>query len=118
MHHQQDPKMQNCIQACWECRDECQTALFTHCLYEGGKHTEAEHVKLMADCIQICQTAADFMTRESSMHIAICAACAEICEACARSCEKIDSDHMKQCAETCRRCAQSCREMSQMAKAA
>ena len=108
----------NCITTCWECRDECQKTLFTHCLYEGGKHLEPEHVKLMADCIQICQTAADFMTRQSPLHASVCAACADICEACAKSCEAIGGEHMKRCAEICRRCAQSCREMSQMKEAA
>ncbi len=109
---------QNCITTCWECRDECQKTLFTHCLYEGGKHVTPEHVKLMTDCIQICQAAADFMTRQSSLHASVCAACDEICEACAKSCEAIGGEHMKRCAEICRRCAQTCREMSQMKKAA
>lgn len=118
MHHQNNPEMTKCITTCWECRTECQETLFNHCLYEGGKHAEAEHVKLMTDCIQICQTAADFMTRGSALHMATCAACAEICDACAKSCDQIGGDHMKKCAETCRRCAQSCREMSQMKRAA
>jgi hypothetical protein len=110
--------MQECIQLCWECRTECQETLFNHCLQEGGKHAEAEHVKLMMDCIQACQTAADFMTRGSSLHASECAACADVCEACAESCERIGGEHMKACAEICRRCAASCREMGNMRKAA
>tara|TARA_B100000378_G_C17922182_1_gene370098 strand:- start:47 stop:223 length:177 start_codon:yes stop_codon:yes gene_type:complete len=58
------------------------------------------------------------MRRNSKVHMAICAACAEVCEACAESCERIGGDHMKRCAEACRACAKSCREMSQMKKAA
>lgn len=79
---------------------------------------EAEHVKLMADCIQACQTAADFMVRNSQLHAATCAACADVCEACARSCEKIGGEEMKRCAELCRKCAKSCREMGKMKEAA
>lgn len=110
--------MKDCTQLCWECRAECQETLFNHCIEEGGKHVAPEHVRLMADCIQICQTAADFMTRNSALHLTVCAACADICEACARSCEKIGGEHMNRCAELCRRCAASCRTMSKMRKAA
>lgn len=117
MHHNHGP-MKDCIELCWKCRTECQDTLFNHCLEEGGKHLEPEHVRLMADCIQICQASADAMTRHSSMHASICTACAEICEACAKSCEKIGGEHMKACAETCRQCAKACRDMGQMKKAA
>lgn len=118
MPHQHNAHMQDCISQCDDCHDTCQETLYNHCLAEGGKHAEAEHVKLMTDCIQICHTSADFMRRNSKVHMAICAACAEVCEACAESCERIGGDHMKRCAEACRACAKSCREMSQMKKAA
>lgn len=117
MHHHQE-HVQSCITLCWECRDECQDTLFNHCLPQGGKHAEPEHVKLMMDCIQACQTAADFMTRQSPLHASTCAACADVCEACAQSCERIGGDMMQRCADLCRRCAQSCREMGNMKKAA
>lgn len=105
-------RMKDCIELCWECRDECQTALYQHCLTMGGEHAAKDHVTIMADCVQACQTAADFMTRGSQLHAAECAACAEVCEACAESCERVGGDFMMRCAEVCRRCAQSCREMS------
>lgn len=117
MHHDHG-SMSECIQLCWECRNECQKTLFTHCLEMGGKHVEKEHVKLMADCIQACQTAADFMVRNSQFHTSECTACADICEACAVSCDRIGGEEMKRCAELCRRCAQSCREMGKMKNAA
>jgi len=114
----QDVALEACIKLCWACRHDCQKTLFRHCLEEGGAHAAPDHVKLMTDCMEICQTAADFMTRESSMHTATCRACAEICEACARSCERIGDSHMNACAEICRQCAASCREMSDTRKAA
>jgi hypothetical protein len=73
-----------------------------------------DHAVLMNDCIQACQTAADFMVRGSARHAVECAACAEVCEACAASCEAFDCDEMKACADICRRCARSCRDMSRM----
>jgi hypothetical protein len=114
MHHMEhmDENMKNCIETCNGCRDECETMLFQHCLEEGGKHVEQMHVKLMADCIEICQTAAHFMLRGSDQQMAVCGTCADICEACAESCEKIGGEEMKNCAETCRKCAEACREMS------
>ena len=57
MHHT-NTAMHESIHLCWDCRTECQKMLFLCCLEMGGKHLEKEHVKLMADCIQVCQTAA------------------------------------------------------------
>ena len=104
--------VQSCIAACWQCRDECQSTLFNHCLQMGGTHVSAGHVKLMTDCIQICQTSADFMTRGSELHKVTCAACAEVCEACAQSCDAIGGVEMTKCADICRHCAEICRSMS------
>lgn len=92
--------------------------LFGHCLEQGGEHVVSEHVRVMMDCIQACQVAADFMTRNSPLHAAECEACAAVCEACARSCEAIDDTVMQQCAEICRRCAEHCRAMGQQKQAA
>lgn len=63
-----DTAMKECMELCWECRHECQTALYGHCLDRGGRHAAPYHVKLMQDCIDICQVAAD------------------VCERCAKSC--------------------------------
>lgn len=115
MHHQ---SMKECLALCQDCHSVCQETLFTHCLSMGGKHVEEAHVKLLADCIQICQTAADFMERGSEFHAYVCEACATICEACADSCETIGGAEMKACAEICRRCADSCRDMANMKEAA
>ena len=109
-------RMQECIDECWKCRTHCQETLFNYCLEEGGKHVESRHIKLMTDCIQICQIAADFMTRNSELHIAVCKACAEICEACAKSCEDVDDEKMKECAKVCLACAETCREMAKMGR--
>jgi hypothetical protein len=113
-----DPAMRDCIQQCWDCRDTCQSTLYNYCLEQGGHHVEQAHVRVMADCVQICQTAADFMTRGSELHAAVCLACAEVCEACAESCEAMDDESMDICARACRDCAESCRRMSQMARTA
>lgn len=118
MQNTQNASLQECIDACWECRNDCQETLFNFCLEKGGKHVAAAHVRLMVDCIAACQIAADFMVRNSQFHVAECATCAEVCDACAKSCEDIGGEEMKRCAEICRRCAKSCRDMGKMKKAA
>jgi hypothetical protein len=84
-------------------------------LDKGGDHARTEHVTLLLDCAEICQTAANFMLRNSELHSRVCALCAEVCDRCAEDCEKLaaDDDMMRQCAQACRRCAEACREMAQ-----
>ncbi|RUL89481.1 four-helix bundle copper-binding protein [Tautonia sociabilis] len=113
-----DRRIEDCIRQCRDCHDVCENTLYHQCLEMGGDHVEARLVRLMADCIQACQTAADFMRRGSEFQASQCASCAEICEACAESCERVGGAEMTRCAEACRRCAQSCREMGRTRKAA
>ena len=117
MNHEQH--MKECLQRCQECHVIC-TETAQHCLTMGGKHSEAEHIRLLLDCAEICQTSADFLMRSSPRHVLTCNVCSEICSMCADSCERLASEDtmMKKCADVCRRCAQSCRQMAQMKVAA
>jgi hypothetical protein len=110
MNHQR----QQCIRECIECYSIClQTTI--HCLEMGGPHAEPAHIRLMTDCAEICQTSANFMLRDSELHVRTCAVCAEICERCADDCERFGNEaRMRACADTCRRCAESCRQMAVM----
>jgi hypothetical protein len=78
----------------------------------GGEYAQPNHIRLLLDCAEICQTNANFMLRGSDLHGLICATCAEVCDRCAGDCDRFDDAQMKRCAETCRRCAESCREMA------
>lgn len=115
MSHERNQEMEICIDNCQNCHEVCLETI-SHCLETGGEHASADHIKLLQDCVQICQTSADFMIRGSEHHALICGACAEICEACAEECEKMatgdGADFMRRCAEACRKCAESCRRMS------
>jgi hypothetical protein len=86
-----------------------------YCHEMGGDHVQPEHIKLMADCEEICQLSAHFMLRGSEFHAQTCGVCAEVCERCAEECEQFDDATMTSCAEICRDCAESCREMARMA---
>jgi len=107
-----NPSMQECIDTCVNCHRVCLETFTQHCLKMGGAHVEQQHARLMLDCIQICQTCADFMLRGSELHQITCNACAEICQLCAEDCARFEGDEMRRCAETCSHCAQVCHEMA------
>ena len=107
-----NPTMQSGVRAALECQTTC-TETVIHCLMKGGAHAEPSHIRMLLDCAEICQLAANFMSRESDAHPRVCEVCAEVCERCATSCEQLaDDDDMRRCAEACRSCAESCREMA------
>ena len=110
--------MDDCIDWCTTCHDICLQTV-NYCLGMGGEHAAQDHIRLLLDCAQICQTGADFMLRESSVHGATCTACADVCERCAQDCARFEGDEIMQaCADTCRGCAESCRNMARLAQAA
>lgn len=108
--HSNATAIEPCRDACTTCAQTCTHLLFQHCLSAGGDHAEPVHIRLMADCANICQTAAAFMTRGSPLHTKVCAVCAEICAACAESCRSLDG--MQDCVTACERCAEACRSMA------
>jgi len=105
-------EMLQCLKNCQECHSVCLITV-AHCLGMGGEHAERDHIRLMLDCAQICQTSADFMLRGSGLHARTCAVCAEVCALCAEDCSRFPEDRqMKACVEACRVCAASCRRMA------
>ncbi|MDQ3712092.1 MAG: four-helix bundle copper-binding protein [Acidobacteriota bacterium] len=115
MSHERNQEMENCIDNCQSCHEVCLETI-AHCLEMGGEHASPAHIKLLQDCVQICQTSADFMIRGSDFHAQTCGVCADICDACAKECESManGADFMQRCADACRKCAESCRKMSSM----
>ena len=111
--HDLPESMLQCIEHCRDCQRACMQTL-TYCLQQGGRHAAANHIRLMIDCAEMCQTAANFMLRGSDLHVHVCAACADVCERCAEDCgAHFTNDlRMQACAEACRRCAESCRQMA------
>lgn len=104
--------VEQCLNNCTECHNICVEVL-TYCVEKGNKHTDPEHIRLLRDCAEICQTAANFMLRGSKLHGLVCKICAEICRKCADHCDKFaGDDKMKMCAEVCRRCADTCQQMA------
>ena len=107
--------MRRCAEECHSCHDICLETI-SHCLHKGGHHADPHHIRLMMDCVQICQTSGDFMLRGSDLHAHTCQACSVVCAKCADDCAKMGDDAvMKACAAQCRRCADSCSKMAAMA---
>jgi hypothetical protein len=102
--------MRDAIKACLDCHSTCLQTAMSYCLERGGRHVEQQHLRLMLNCAEICQTSANFMLSGSPLHARVCAVCAEVCEACAKSCEQVGD--MRECVEECKRCAKSCRSMT------
>jgi Domain of Unknown Function (DUF326) len=104
--------MLRCIVLCKECHEVCLRAI-SHCLQKGGKHAAPDHIRLLLDCSEICETSANFMLRGSALHATTCGACAEVCERCAEDCDRLGDDGvMRRCADVCRRCAEVCHRMA------
>lgn len=104
-------ELQQCIDACSECSQVC-TETVAYCLEQGGAHARADHVRLLLDCAEICQTSANYMSRGSDLHAETCAVCADVCDRCAQACASFEDEQMRRCADVCRRCAESCRHMA------
>lgn len=97
--------MLDCIDDCTDCHALCVETI-NYCLGRGGSHSEDDHIRLMLDCAEICQTSANFLLRGSDLHPLTCEACAEVCDRCARDCERLDGDAgMRDCIESGRRMA-------------
>lgn len=111
-HHTND-EMDKCIRICQDCHALC-TKMIEHCLMLGGKHAAPDHIRLMIDCAQLCETTAQYLIRGSSLHGRMCGLCAEACRQCADNCQQLagDDQMVKQCVELCRSCAGSCERMA------
>jgi hypothetical protein len=70
--HQISQEMRACIDECLRCYQTCLGTAMTHCLEQGGKHTEPEHFRLMMACFEICRTAAHFMLIGTPHHKHTC----------------------------------------------
>jgi hypothetical protein len=102
--------LDKCIENCLECSRICLETV-PECLRMGGQHSTADHIALLFNCADICQTSAKFMISGSPLHVSTCRACAEVCEACATDCRTI-GEGMQECIKACDRCSETCRQMA------
>jgi hypothetical protein len=79
---EQHADLDGCVDLCQSAHRTCVEAML-YCLGRGGAFADADHIRLLPDCADICQTTADFMLRQSPLHGSVCAVCAEVCDQCA-----------------------------------
>ncbi|MEW5853510.1 MAG: four-helix bundle copper-binding protein [Myxococcota bacterium] len=111
--HQISTDMQRCIDACVNAHAVCVAAV-EYCLKVGGKHANPEHIRMLLDTAEMCETAAHFMLRGSPLHTRTCGLTSEVAEECANSVESLDSGdpQLRAVADAIRECVVSCREMA------
>lgn len=98
-------EMENCIAGCLACQAICLQTAF-HCLEIGGARATADHIRLLLDCAEMCESSVHFMVSRSPFEGRICALCAEACRACEAACRRMSDEIDLRCAESCRRCAE------------
>ena len=112
-HAMMGGKTSECAKACSDCARAC-SSCSTHCAEMLGAGKAAHKASLMScqDCADVCNAAAEIVSRRGPMTDLICRACADACGLCGKECEKFPSDkHMTMCAKECRRCEKACRDM-------
>jgi len=105
-------KIENCIAACRQCADACET-----CAIENKGKAGMENSVIL--CIA-CRDACDELIIEGKYGTtdldALYTKCEVSCISCASECAKhIDMKYCKECAEACNQCAVECEAMLSVA---
>jgi hypothetical protein len=69
--HYLNDDMLHCIEVCFRLPKACLQTV-PYCLQMGGHHAKPNHIRLMLDCAEVCQTSANFMLRGSDLHAYTC----------------------------------------------
>ncbi|NIP81500.1 MAG: hypothetical protein GWM90_20710 [Gemmatimonadetes bacterium] len=104
-------EMARCIDECTRTHQVCLTAS-GHALRHGGAENTAHVIRVLSDCVEICQTAANFMLRGSPNHRQVCSVSARICREVAEECSVFDDEVMRQVVEVTTACAETCEAMA------
>lgn len=104
----------SCIQACLDCHRACLEAVAY--LQTSGLPVEADHIRLLFNCAELCQTNANLLRGAVDVTWRACGLCADVCQRCAAYCDEFADDAtMRRCAEACRRCAAACAQAAALA---
>jgi hypothetical protein len=106
---QTDSRVQDCIERCQRCQQFCLETINKH-LGSGSTQADAEDIRMMMACVEICSACVRFMLLGSPLMARVCGVCAEVCDACSKECGRMKD---VVCADVCRQCADSCRAVAQ-----
>lgn len=101
------PEITRALDECTRCHQICLTGS-GHVLRQGGDLADARHIRLLSDCVELCETNSNFMLRGSPFAQETAALCAEICRQCADELDGSDDAVIQTCADACRDCAEAC----------
>lgn len=102
----QQSRRQSCIDECLRCYQVCLGTASGHCLDVGDRHVQADHMRLILACAELCRTSAAILLIGTIHHKAICRECATLCDDCAKYCRTVGG--MEACIAACDECAASC----------
>lgn len=103
-------ELQQCIQDLQSCHDVCaQTAV--NCQEAGGDHAKPEHIAMLQDCAEMCQTTTHFMQHDNPLYGYVAQACAQVTTHCGEECTQMgDTD----CANACQNAAWSLEQITKL----
>ena len=101
------PETERALDECTRCHQVCLTGA-GHVLRKGGELADAHHIRLLSDCVELCQTTANFLLRGSPIGKRTAALCAEVCRQCAAELDGSEDPVVQTCADVCRDCAEAC----------
>lgn len=105
------PETRKALDECTRCHQICLTGS-GHVLRKGGALADAHHIRLLSDCVELCETNSNFLLRGSPFGARTAALCAEICGRCADELDGSDDPVIQRCADACRSCAAACEAVS------
>jgi hypothetical protein len=103
---------QSAVASALHCARTCYEMAMSQARQPGGKPLEVEHLALMLNCADLCETTARFLINDSPVQARVAGVCAEVCQECARHCERVND--MNECVDACRACAVDCGRLSSM----
>lgn len=101
------PEAARALDECTRCHQVCLTGS-GHVLRKGGDLADAHHIRLLSDCVELCQTLSNFLLRGSPFGKQVAGLCAEICRQCATELAGSDDPVIQTCAQACADCAEAC----------
>jgi len=107
------PEVRSCVEATSACYTAC-TETLTYSLDVGADLSEPQHLRLLIDCCEVCQTAQNILLRASELSMMLAAVCVEACEKVADHCRQLDAsdEQLAACAEVCDHTADCCRQLA------
>ncbi len=99
----------NSVDECQSCARICIDTM-NYCLRMGGEYADSSFIRLLRDCAEMCEVAADQCWKAPLVQMRNFELCAELCERSAWFSGQFYYDPiLLRCAANCRQCASYCR---------